>query len=83
MNKQLIYKYINAITKSDISNYLKKEIIDINNNDIDIIYDYLKNNTSKVINHPLESLEIIKDNIDNNTYTKLLDLYNKYKYFIE
>ena len=43
MNKLIIYKYIDRIRKIDIMNYGIKEGIDLNDEEINLIYFYIKN----------------------------------------
>ena len=42
MNIFLLERYINKITKNDIHDYLKKEGIDISNQELNILYTHLK-----------------------------------------
>ena len=83
MNKNVILNYINKINKTDIINYAQKQGIIINNNDVDIIYYYIKNKYNDFLNNPQDILNEIQDNISNNIYLKLLELYEKYKIFID
>ena len=62
-----------------INKFLLKENIILNNNELDIIYDYINNDIYKVINNPLEVLNDLKDKLSTKNYNKLLALYNKYK----
>ena len=79
MNKLFIYQYINKITKEDIYNYGIKEGIKLEKNDLDIIYYYLKNEYQRFFNNPEIILSEAKDKLNNHTYNKILELYNKYK----
>ena len=83
MNKNVILNYINKINKTDIINYAQTQGIIINNNDVDIIYYYIKNKYNDFLNNPQDILNEIQDNISNNIYLKLLELYEKYKIFID
>ena len=83
MNKNVILNYISKINKTDIINYAQKQGIIINNNDVDIIYYYIKNKYNDFLNNPQDILNEIQDNISNNIYLKLLELYEKYKIFID
>jgi hypothetical protein len=46
MNKLIILNYINKLKKEDIYNFSLKENIELNDNELDIIYDYIKNDFS-------------------------------------
>lgn len=82
-NKLVIYDYIKKIKKEDIFNYGIRQGIEINNNDIDIIYDYINNRYNDIIDNTDSTLLEVKDKLNINTYNKLLELYDKYKYFIK
>ena len=83
MNKLLIYKYINKLTKNDIIQFGLKQNITLDNNDTNIIYDYIKNDNKRIINNPLEIISEVKDKVSEQVYHKLLELYDKYKDFID
>ena len=82
-DKNIIYEYIKRIKKEDIYNYGIKEKIKLSNNEIDIIYDYINNRYNDIIDNPNNTLLEIKDKLNIKTYNKLLELYDKYKYFIK
>ena len=76
----LIRNYINKITKEDINNYLIKNDIFLNNNELNIIYDYFKNKWYDFLyGDNLPILEYLKNNISESNYNKLYDLYIKTK----
>jgi len=79
MNKHFIYEYISRIRKDDIVNYSRRIGVEINNNDLDIIYYYLKNEYKRFFNNPQEILLEVKNKISVDTYEILLSLYNKYQ----
>ena len=82
MNKLLIYQYINKLTKEDIKKYSLSQNINLTNNELDILYDYIKQKTNKILNNPEKVFNEIKDKISIPVYNKIIELYNKYKYFI-
>lgn len=82
MNRLLIYQYINKIKKEDIRKYSLTQNINLTDNELDIIYDYIKNKTSKVLDNPEEIFVEIKDKVSIPIYNKIMELYNKYKDFI-
>ncbi len=79
MYKKIIYNYINNIKKEDIIYYSIKEGIILSKYEIDIIYDYIKNKYLSIIDNPNKILTEIKEKVSNETYHKLLELYDKYK----
>ena len=83
MNKQVILDYLKDLKKDDIISYTKKQNIIITNNDIDTLYDYIKNNPNKIVNNPDYSIKEIKSKVSINGYNVILEMYNKYKFLID
>ena len=67
------------MTLNDINKFLDKENIIINSNDINIIYIYIKNNIDDILKDMENSLNKVKNKITNDSYNKILKLYDKYK----
>ena len=82
MNKLIIYKYIDRIRKIDIMNYGIKEGIDLNDEEINLIYFYIKNRYMDFFNNPNDIFREIEGNVRDNVYSKIIELYNKYKRYI-
>lgn len=82
MNKLIIYEYISRIKKDDINRFGINQGIKLEDYEIDIIYRYIKNDYKKIMSHPDEVLENIKYEVRDITYLKLVELYNKYKGFL-
>ena len=82
-DKNIIYEYIKKIKKDDIFNFGIKQNIKLNNNEIDIIYDYINNRYDDIINDTDNILLEVKNKLNTKTYNKLLELYDRYKYFIK
>ena len=78
-NKAFIYQYISKIDKIDIINFSNKQNIILDNNEIDIIYYYIKNRYEDIINEPDKILLEVKDKLNKKTYDKLLELYDNIK----
>lgn len=80
MNYLIIKKYINKLTKQDIINYAHKENISLSNQEIDIIYKYIKTRYNDFFyNDANLLLQEIKPQVSKNTYNKIIELYNQYK----
>ena len=79
INKNLIYLYIKRIKKEDILDFAKRQDIILNNNELDLIYDYIKNKTDNILDDPEYVLEEIKDKLSYEVYLKILELYFKYE----
>ena len=82
MNKLIIYKYIDRIRKIDIMNYGIKEGIELNDEEINLIYFYIKNRYMDFFNNPDDIFMEIEGNVRDNVYSKIIELYNKYKRYI-
>ena len=82
MNKLIIYKYIDRIRKIDIMNYGIKEGIELNDEEINLIYFYIKNRYMDFFNNPDDIFREIEGNVRYNVYSKIIELYNKYKRYI-
>lgn len=79
MNKIILYQYINKIKKEDIVKYGIKEGIIIKQDELDLIYNYIKNDYDKIINKPMDVIIEIKDKVSSRLYQKILELYDKYR----
>ena len=83
MNKNLIINYINKITKQDIERYISKENIQHTKEEIDLIYESIKNDYYEILNNFQNYIQKVKDKLNPNLYNKIIEKYNKYKEFIE
>ncbi len=80
MYDKLIENYVNKLSKNDILYFCNKENINISNKDLDIIYIYIKKYWKIVLKKdPSNIFNELKNLLENNTYNKLIELYNKYK----
>ena len=80
MNRFIIKKYINKLTKQDIINYIYKQNIELSPNEIDIIYYYIKNKYNEFLNGNDQNILIeLKQKVSPKTYHILKDYYNTYK----
>lgn len=72
-------EYMNRIKKEDINNFSLKQGINISKKDLDIIYEYIKNDAMRILNNPIDVINEIKDKVSYDVYNKILELYDKYK----
>lgn len=82
MNRIIIYQYINKLRKEDIVNYCNTKGIMVNNNDLDIVYSYIKNDYKRFLDNPMVVLNEVKSLVSSYTYGEIIKLYEKYKGFI-
>lgn len=78
MYENIIKNYVNKLTKNHIKNFCIKENITISNEEINIIYYYIKNNWKDIMYNPNPYLKIAKEKLNKDVYEKLLDLKDKY-----
>lgn len=84
MNKNLIKAYAMSLTPDKVIEFGRKEGIEVSNEEAMIFLDTIKENADYILDgHALEVLEDKKDKISDSSYNKLLELYDKYKKFID
>lgn len=83
MNRLIILKYMDKLTKEDINKYASGQDISLKSNELDLIYAYIKKYSKRILNDPLDVIDEIKDDLSIDVYNKLLELYDKYKDFID
>ena len=77
MYYNLIKNYINKLTKVDIINFSRKYNVTLNDNELDVIYSNLKLRWLEIYNGNGEIvIESIKDNLREEIYLKLIDIYD-------
>lgn len=82
MNKLIIYQYINRLRKEDIVNYCNIYGINVDENDLNVVYHYVKNEYKRFFNDPMGVLNEVKCKVSDYTYDEIIKLYDKYKNFI-
>ena len=83
MYKNLILNYINKITKFDIENYISKENIEHTKEEIDLIYQAIKNDYNEILDNFQNYITKFKGKLNTNLDNKRIEKYNQYKKFIE
>lgn len=78
MNKEILRIYIKKLTKENIKYYCDKNNININNNEIDIIYYYIINYWEKLYDKDISIIYTLKNKINDNLYNLILEKYNNY-----
>lgn len=79
MNRLIIYEYINRLKHEDVVNFCKYKGINVSDNELDIIYSYIKKDYKRFFNNPMGVLEEIKSRVSDNTFNEIMLLYDKYK----
>lgn len=79
MNQFFILNYIKKLTKNDIVNFASKQNISICDDEIDVIYFYIKTRYQDFfLGKEEEVLLEIKDKVSSSTYLKILEYYQLY-----
>lgn len=80
MYYNLIKNYINKLSKEDIIKFSKKYDVELTNDELEIIFSNLKLRWIEVYNGNGDIvIESIKDNLRNEVYLKLVDIYEDAK----
>lgn len=80
MNIYLITEYVNRMTKEDINRFSLKQGIILDNEELDIVYNYIKDNYKTILyGNPKDILLEIKEKVKPLTYNKIENLYMKFK----
>ncbi len=80
MKDKLLKNYINNLKKEDINAFALNNNITLSNEELDIIYDTIKNDYSNLLygNHD-EVFEKLKNKVSTDNYDKIIDLFFEYK----
>ncbi len=79
MNQFFILNYIKKLTKNDIVNFASKQNISLRDDEIDVIYSYIKTRYSDFFaGREKELLLEIKEQVSSSTYLKILEYYQLY-----
>ena len=77
---RMIEKYINNLEKTDIKDYALKENIFLNSNEVDIIYNYIKNDYKTLLYGDSTNIfNNLKSRINPTSYEKIKNLFDFYK----
>lgn len=80
MNFYLIEEYVNRMQKEDVNKFALKQGIILNEEELNIIFTYIKNNYRTILyGNPKDILLEIKDKVSPLTYNKIENLYMKFK----
>ena len=84
MKKDLIKSYAKNITRDDIVAYLQKECVPASNEEIDMIYNAIKNDADEILSTDFMSyISNYKLSFNEELYKRIIEKYNEYKKFIE
>ena len=75
----LIKIYIDKIKKEDIKIFLNNNGINLSEKELEYAYYIIKNKYELILNDNKSIFDDIKENISEDNYIKLMELYNNYK----
>jgi predicted sulfurtransferase len=78
MKEKIINSYINKLTRDDIIAFSKKNDINLENNEIDILLEIVKNDWKELLSNPDQFLADIRNKVSDNTYKNIIYFYNLY-----
>ena len=84
MYKELIKKYAKNLTPNQVKEYALKEGTEVSDNEANLFINIINTRLDDMLNgHALEVLNEYKSELSPSSYNKLLELYDKYKKFID
>ena len=84
MKKEILINYIKNLKRSDIVSYLSKECVSATDEEIDMIYNAIKNDYNEILDTNFMSyISNYKLVFNQELYKKIIEKYNQYKKFIE
>ena len=83
MNIFLISEYVKRLTKEDINNFALKQGVSLTEEELDIIYNYVKKDYKTVIyGNPRVILDELKTKVKPFTYSKIENLYQQFEGYL-
>lgn len=87
MSEFLIKNYVSKLSISEIESFSKKQGLSLNENELKLIENYIKNDWHTIIyGNPRPILDGLKEKLDDFSYKKIEKLYiefkNKYKNYL-
>lgn len=84
MYKELIKKYAKNLTPTQVKEYALKEGTEVSDKEANLFINIINTRLDDMLNgHALEVLNEYKSELSPSSYNKLLELYDKYKKFID
>ena len=77
--KELVRGYINKLTTKDIEGFAKKNNISYTNDELLVVYQFIKYNYNELLDENIKVFEEIRNKVSPTLYKQLLNLYIEYK----
>ncbi len=79
MMHKLLNQYISKLSKDDILKFASKHDINLDQNELNIIYNHIKENWETILYKNSEPImEDVKKNVNPETYEKIENLYSEF-----
>jgi hypothetical protein len=75
----IIKRYIKIITIKDVYNFGLKNNIQLNDNELSIVYNIIKNDYEALLNNDENIFKYLEGHISKDNYIKIRNLFNEYK----
>ena len=75
----MLERYIKLLKKEHIIKYARNLGYELTNNEVNFIYDKIKNNYQELINDPSNIFKEAKTILRSNIYNEVINLYQTYK----
>lgn len=83
MYKELIKKYAKSLTPDQVKEYALKEGVEVSNEEASLFVNVVQTRLDEMLEgNALEVLNEYKSELSTSSYNKLLELYDKYKKFL-
>ena len=82
MNKTLIQSYIDKIKLDDIRQFAIRQNVFLEDEELQVIYNYIKNDNERFFKNPDGVLRELKEKVNGDTFTVINELYNRYRFFL-
>lgn len=80
MKERLIEQYVSRMTINDVSNFAVKNGINLNQDEVEMLYNKIVNNWKTIVfGNPRGLLDELKEKLDLQTYQKIENLYIFFK----
>lgn len=75
----MIYKYVQNMTRMDVDNFAKSKGIFLNDNELNFTFNYIKRNYEKFLNNPNSfNIDNYKNEFQNDNFIKVKKVFNEY-----
>lgn len=77
--KEFVKRHIDKLTPKDLEKFAQKNNISYTNDELLVVYQFIKYNYNDLLNENIRVFETIRDKLSPNLYKRLLNLYIEYK----